>query len=239
MHRGNLDLHLGDRLIQMMAGQAILLAPRNREHFLFTRDGQTHHSWCAIDPRAVPLRLRSVFRKACQPAAFTSRMTALLNLGKQTNVDGSGNGALEHEYALGLGLALLCAFASSAGSDCNELGERCEPLSRCEAFVLQHYSEPLKLPDLARASGVSPQHLLKLFRERGKGTPKQFLYRKRLDAASDLLSNTGLSMSEIAERCGFANAFHFSRKFREHFGKSPRLWRAHAWGKDGSSDLMH
>ena len=40
-----------------------------------------------------------------------------------------------------------------------------------------------------------------------------------------------LSIEEIALRCGFTNAFHFSRKFRQTYGKSPRAWRAQTWSK--------
>jgi AraC-like DNA-binding protein len=43
------------------------------------------------------------------------------------------------------------------------------------------------------------------------------------------LNATGLAIGEIALHCGFANAFHFSRKLRQVYGESPRRWRAGAW----------
>ena len=45
--------------------------------------------------------------------------------------------------------------------------------------------------------------------------------------------HTGLSIKEIAEHCGFANAFHFSRKFKLAYGQSPRLWRSQKWSSAG------
>jgi AraC-like DNA-binding protein len=41
--------------------------------------------------------------------------------------------------------------------------------------------------------------------------------------------HAGLSIKEIAERCEFANAFHFSRKLKLACGQSPHLWRSQEW----------
>jgi len=229
LHRGTLDLRLDERRIELVAGQAILLSPEHHELFHFTPDGKTHHSWCAIAPVAVPDDLARAFRKGCRPAPFTAQMATLLDLAKQLSMKTAGNAALDDGLTLSLGLALLCEFANTVEAGAQDRTTGAETLAKLEAFVLRNYAQPLQLADLAQAVGVSQQHLMKLFRMRGSTTPKQFLYRKRLDAASDLLSHTGLSVGEIAERCGFANAFHLSRKFREAFGKSPRSWRAQAW----------
>jgi AraC-like DNA-binding protein len=44
-----------------------------------------------------------------------------------------------------------------------------------------------------------------------------------------LLRETGLTVGEVAFRCGFQTPFHFSRWVRELFGVSPRALRAKAW----------
>ena len=43
--------------------------------------------------------------------------------------------------------------------------------------------------------------------------------------AEDLLRRTDLSLAEIAEKCGFANAFSFSRSFRREHGIPPAAYR--------------
>jgi AraC family transcriptional regulator of arabinose operon len=232
MHRGTLDLQLDGRLIHVAAGQAILLSPKHREHFFFTPDGETHHSWCAIAPGAAPQKLAKIFRGACKPAPFTGQMMTLLDHAKQLSARTAGEGVLDEALSLCLGLALLCEFANTVASG-GSRDAAVDAIARLESFIQRQYAQPLNLADMARAAGVSQQHLMKLFRQRGTTTPKQFLYHKRLEAASDLLAHTGLSIAEIAERCGFANAFHFSRKFRELFGKSPRAWRTQAWSDLG------
>ena len=231
IHHGSLDLRLDGRKIAVGAGHAILLSPKRREHFLFSREAETHHSWCAISPSAVPAKMRRLFRSTSEPAPFGSHLATLLKMGKTAPSSSSGNETLEDNYFLGLGLALLSGFAFQVQTGRKIQSPAEEALARLDDFVSREYASPLKLADLATAAGVSRQHLMKLFRERSWPTPTQYLYEKRLETALDWLSHTGLSIEEIALRCGFANAFHFSRKFRHAYGKSPRAWRTQAWGK--------
>jgi len=230
LHCGTLELCVNGGKSIVLPGQAILLTPNHREHFVFSRDTESHHSWCSIQPHAIPVKMRSLFRSLRKPAPFDSPLIALLKLGKTTFSGSAADEVLEDSFCLGIGIALLSGFAMVAQTGGVTRSSNEEALSRMEEFVSREYSKPLQLSHMASASGVSRQHLLKLCRDRQRMTPTDYLYAKRLEVAVDLLSHTGLSIGEIADRCGFANAFHFSRKFRRAYGKSPRPWRAQAWG---------
>ena len=54
--------------------------------------------------------------------------------------------------------------------------------------------------------------------------------RRRLERAEELLVGTALPVQAVAEECGFADAFWFSRLFHRERGVSPRAWRAGARG---------
>lgn len=233
IHRGALELYLDRRRIDVPAGYAILLAPTHREHYLFSRDSETHHSWCAIRPSAVHAGMRRRFGPIGVPVLFGPQLASLLKLGMASPANDPTNQAFASCYAIGLGLALFFGFALAAvqaGGRVRNAGD--EALLRLEDFVSREYDKPLRLAKLAKAAGVSPQYLMKLLRERNRPTPTRYLYEKRLEIAADHLSRTGLAIGEIASRCGFANAFHFSRKFRLAYGRSPRAWRALAWGEN-------
>jgi AraC-like DNA-binding protein len=230
LHRGKLDLRLDQRGVKVAARRAILLSPGHHEHFIFSRDSETHHSWCSIEPKAISSKLRKWLRSSCGvPASVDSRITSLMELGKTMSFEGQADSFLEHNFHLSLGLSLLTGFALGFQS--------CEPaptsgehsLIRAEQFILNEYGRHLTLADLAAAAGVSRQHLLKLFRQHRGCTPTQSLYERRLSAATEQLSHTGLPIREIAARCGFANEFHFSRKFKQVHGQSPRGWRSDKW----------
>lgn len=141
----------------------------------------------------------------------------------------SSRETLQNGLYEGLAISILCDFASAVRAGNKAATASDTVLSQMESFLNDTYTRPLTLKEIARATGVSQQHLLKLCRLAGKPTPMKQLYAKRLEMAADLLLHTGFSVSEIAEHCGFVNQFHFSRKFKQSVGKSPLSWRNHLW----------
>lgn len=84
---------------------------------------------------------------------------------------------------------------------------------------------PLSRTELARAGAMSPGHLSRLFRERcGVGVVAAFELL-RLMRAETLLLRSNMSVSAIAEACGFADPYHFSHRFKAAYGVSPRHFR--------------
>jgi AraC-like DNA-binding protein len=84
----------------------------------------------------------------------------------------------------------------------------------------------LRLEDVATASGVSPAHLCRLFRQEQQESPMRLLSRLRLERAAELLTRTHLDISEIAYAVGFSDRLYFSRAFRQFAGSSPSEYRA-------------
>jgi transcriptional regulator GlxA family with amidase domain len=81
------------------------------------------------------------------------------------------------------------------------------------------------LGDLARAVAVSKTHLTRVFHDNLGVSPVEALRQLRLDRAASLLARTNLEIQAIAAAAGFADAFHFSRVFKQHYGVAPRLFR--------------
>ena len=96
------------------------------------------------------------------------------------------------------------------------------------------FADPELSPEgLAAELGISKRYLQQLLA--GSGTSfVQELTATRLDRASDMLSDPragGLSVGEIAYRCGFLDPGYFARAFRKRFGTTPSDWRmGHAPG---------
>lgn len=77
------------------------------------------------------------------------------------------------------------------------------------------------IAELAAHCGLSASRFGHLFREQVHLTPRQFCEKLRLELAMQLLSHTGMSVSEVAWKAGFTDPLYFSRRFVRAFGKPP------------------
>lgn len=74
---------------------------------------------------------------------------------------------------------------------------------------------------IAAAIGISPRHLSRVFATAGTTVP-QYVLSRRLAAAKALLTNETsvvLSIADVAARCGFSSAPHFSTSFARRYGQ--------------------
>lgn len=79
----------------------------------------------------------------------------------------------------------------------------------------------LKLEEFAKLSARSLSAFKRDFQSKYHTSPGKWLLERRLNYALHLRANLGKTVSEAAFESGFENASHFSRAFRQRFGKSP------------------
>lgn len=104
---------------------------------------------------------------------------------------------------------------------------------RAIAVIEQHMGEAISMEALAERIGTSRRNLERRFRESLGVSPLKFSRDLRLRYGLWLLHYTGKSITEIGERCGFADTAHFSRQFRSAFDMTPSEMRKRA-GEPGS-----
>jgi transcriptional regulator GlxA family with amidase domain len=75
------------------------------------------------------------------------------------------------------------------------------------------------------AAGIGRRALEKRFRARLGRTILQTIHRNRIDHAVALLTDSRLSIPEIASRCGFGNATRFNEACHRHAGATPGALR--------------
>jgi len=85
--------------------------------------------------------------------------------------------------------------------------------------------DQLSLQSLAQESGYSRVHFVRMFRAATGRSPHNYLLNLRIERARELLSNPGLSLTDIALACGFSSHSHFTRVFRQFLGVTPSEYR--------------
>jgi AraC-like DNA-binding protein len=207
-----------DRAIRLQAGEGLLVFPFQFHHY--TDPAREALSWLFVTfeladgtalagLRSRPFELTPVLRSLVAELveAYETERTDDLSV---------------------LLLALLLArlrrlkgpapVASVPGAPAPELLMRINQLA-------QRSVQPPGIKELARTLGISPSHLRARFRASCGVSIGRHLRRLRLEEACGLLRLGPQRVSEIAEQCGFASIYSFSRAFRTAYGVSPLAYR--------------
>jgi two-component system, response regulator YesN len=80
---------------------------------------------------------------------------------------------------------------------------------------------PCTMRELAREFNLSPSHLQHLFKERTGTRLGHWLTERRLQRAANLLTNSKMSVKEVAYAVGYSHSSSFVRAFERHFRQAP------------------
>ncbi len=92
-------------------------------------------------------------------------------------------------------------------------------------FIQKNYKEKLSLAKIANSGSVGQSKCCKLFSNYFNQSPNAYLTQYRLNKSIELLSNTDMTITEIAMSTGFSGASYYSESFKKWIGKSPTEYR--------------
>lgn len=93
------------------------------------------------------------------------------------------------------------------------------------SYINEHYMEKLSLDDIAFSGNVGKTLCAKIFRKFTQKTPGDYLIHYRITRSMTLLSDSELSVTEIAYATGFNSASHFTKTFKSMIGCTPNKYR--------------
>lgn len=99
-------------------------------------------------------------------------------------------------------------------------------------YILNHYAEDVQTEQLCECCRLSPVHLRRLFATIVGVSPIAFLHKIRISHASGALTDSSLSVLQIAEQCGYASLSSFNRQFQKWMHRSPTEYRASVRAKN-------
>jgi AraC family transcriptional regulator len=144
-------------------------------------------------------------------------------------VDGSGID--DHAYAETLGLLLLWELRHATDP---KYSPRLQPvrggltghqLRRIKEFVDAHVSKDIGISELAGLIGLSHFHFIRAFKHSVGLSPYQYVLSERISVATKMLSESDLSIADVALAAGFSGAAQLNRVFRRLVGVTPTAFR--------------
>lgn len=106
-------------------------------------------------------------------------------------------------------------------SDDSSLNKRQWLMREAKKYIETHYSELIRLEDIAEELSVSPFYLSRVFSLESDFSLFSFLTEVRMNRAKELLQEGRYLVSDVAYKVGYENSGYFSKVFKKYFGYSP------------------
>jgi len=222
---GDCEYRHGQQTVPAPPGSIVLCRPGETDFFRWDVRRRTQHAYFHFDITRVP---RNWPKPADWPLVRnTSEGDILRPVFSHILRHVGGDPELLH---LSISHLLACFVLGQIDTGAIPRDTLPEPVELAWQFIQRQLdrdaAEPITLDDLAGAAFVTRGHLCRIFADAIGHSPMETVRLARLDRALDLLARSNFTIGQIAELCGFASNFHFSRRFKDAFGKSPRAMRA-------------
>jgi len=98
-------------------------------------------------------------------------------------------------------------------------------ITQVRDYVSCHIHEPVRVRDIAKHIGVTPNYLSEQFSELMGMTLKQYIIEEKITSSEQLLKYTDYSLQEISSYCAFSSQSRFSEYFQRKNGITPARYR--------------
>ena len=127
--------------------------------------------------------------------------------------------------------ALLCEYEKNMQCEVrtNEIG-----IDRALEYIDAHFTENITLASLSNRVNFNYSYFSRMFKQQVGMSFIQYVTRKRMELAVELLSDPDIKVYEIARRVGYEESKHFTKTFKNYFGQSPDQFRSGNFSKSAN-----
>jgi AraC family transcriptional regulator len=235
------DLILVDGEMEVL-GERPAAAGDLRDLMTYVPSGMTFDGWAkpagrlnaftvvCFDPAAMEEELQVEFNSPQpRPHIYFQRDALGTKMRKLSRLMADPDGAVSRIYAETLGLAAALEMFRISQEDARP-AHGSGQLSRNHAhlvpvYIEENLSTDIGLDELAAVCGLTRFHFSRAFKATFGESPYQYVTRRRIERAQQMLVATRLSIADVAAACGFKGASQFGRSFRDVVGQSPLAFR--------------
>lgn len=223
LHTGQMEISIDGVLFSVPPGHVAILKPGHLEHFVFAKEQETWHRWIAVNLSPLP----DETYEHLQTLPFYLPISEDLNRLTDLLLSLRSSYSETSQIIQSLGHSALHLYESELYRMHREIAH--PSVQRAKSLIQQHFHEDMSLNQIAKDVGLSPEHLVRLFRKHEVTTPMKYLWNYRVLRANEMLIHTGLPIGEIANRCGFKTSYHFARIIKQATGMTPSEIRSYHW----------
>lgn len=118
-------------------------------------------------------------------------------------------------------IAELLLLVSQEKAERNASPVKEQIVRRMQEYILYNFRRNITIEELSTIVDVTPNYVTILFKEVIGVTPIQYLHQIRINTAWNLLSETKMSIREVAEYLGYCDQSYFNRMFKKWMGTAP------------------
>ncbi|WP_187170494.1 AraC family transcriptional regulator [Salidesulfovibrio onnuriiensis] len=217
---GARDFGEGETGVTVRAGQVMAINPQ--QVHACGMDGPCSYVMFSVRPEALDRALAEIGLPANPPPQI--RDLVIHDPALYSRIVRLSEVTLRHGDPLesqALYLDILARLLSEhAGLETPPLPDEPEAVARAREYLDEHFAQGVSLADLARAAGLSPFHLSRVFTARTGLPPHEYQTARRIRRAKQLLE-AGEPAAQVAVACGFSDQSHLSRAFKRIMGMTP------------------
>ncbi len=110
-------------------------------------------------------------------------------------------------------------------TDLHNADSKQKAVNEIKDYIRSNYSRKITMADISKIVHFSPDYITKIFKEKTGMTIREYIVKKRMEAARSLVVSTDKSISDVASFVGYNNASYFIRMYKKYYNVTPSSLR--------------
>ncbi len=218
---GELEIEYNDKTKSATVGDVVVFSPNNEYAIRIFGDGEKNYLWVHFTGNDAEEKL-SLYKIELFPTVHKTNTSNHINERFKNLFEGFSKNDSFKKYDLS---SLLDRLLIEVGRAIEAQKNDRLVLSKSIRYINEHYTEKIKITDLAKMENMCATTYNLRFKEIMGLPPTKYIINLRMNLAKDLLEFSDFTISEISLMCGYENLHFFSRVFKENTGLSPTEYR--------------